>query len=169
MPKLTIASTEPSSEWSALGNDTTNLTWTPVRLQGRSGLRFDKADGAANTKLACVYREVASVNIERSFDPHDVAVWPMIVPDLTNVEYAFLRIGSDASNYIELRYADTSLTAARWCLCRAALGEAYVAGSGADLSAVEYVAVGVAFDGEANTLANIVAGSPYMAGKALSD
>ena len=169
MGKLTLAGTEPFSEWKVLGNDTTNLTWTPIRLRGRRGLRFDKADGAANTKFAGAYREIASVNAARGFDEHDTALWPLIVPNITDVDYAFLRIGSDSVNYNEYRFADSSIVAARWTLCRAVIGNAYVQGMGADLENIKYVSVGVAFDGEANTLAGIIASAPYLASKALSD
>lgn len=166
---LTLASATPRSEWSVLGNDTVNLTWTPLRLTGAAGLRFDKADGSDNTKIAGAARTVAAVDLARRIEPHDQVFWPMIVPDVTNVDYALLRIGTDASNCLEYRYADTSLTAGRWCLCRASIGEGRVVGVGADLSAVSYVAVGVAFDAEGNTLANIVASAPYASRKVLSD
>lgn len=165
--RLMVALTEPSTVWSVLGNDTTNLDWTPISLSRQHGIQFDKADGAANTKLAGASRAV-SVNLADYCEPHDTIVWPMIASALTNVAYAFCRVGTDASNYTEFRYADSSMTAGRWNLCKSKIGEGYVTGNGGNLSAVTYVAVGLAFDAEGDTLTDIIAGSVYIADTALT-
>ena len=73
---------------------------------------------------------------------------------------AYARFGTDASNYIEWRWADSLFTAGAFTLAEATLGTAYVTGTGwaedsNDDVDLDYLAVGAAFDAETNTLADI--------------
>lgn len=146
--------------WTELGNDTTNLATTTRCVNGAAALEFDKVDGAANTKLAGVYRTVDfNVNNNNgwsSVSAHDVLEWWVYVSAKTNVDYTFVRIGTDASNYVEFRYEDDEMTAGRFTHCAVPLGEySTLAGTGCNWTNIDYLAVGVAFDAETDALADI--------------
>ena len=97
--KVQLAIANIESAWTALGNDTLNLMAVDFGVSARKTMRFDKVNGAANTKLAAIYGATSVLTYQ--ILPEDVVMWGMYCPDVTNVAYAFLRIGSDASNYLE--------------------------------------------------------------------
>jgi hypothetical protein len=144
--------------WSALSNDTLNLATTTKHVLGTAALTFDKVDGADNTVFAAIEKTITSVDLGNP-SPHDVIQTACYIPDLTDVSYVFIRLGTDSSNYNEWRIEDTALTAATYETLLFNIGDASYAGitgNGWDPSAVTYVAIGVAFDAETNTLAGIV-------------
>jgi hypothetical protein len=144
--------------WSALSNDTLNLATTAKHVSGTAALTFDKVDGAANTVFAGIEKTLTSVDLG-AISPHDLLQGCFYIPDLTNVSYAFLRIGTDSSNYNEWRLPDDALTAATFEVGAQSIGDvnyAGITGNGWNPSAITYIAVGVAFDSETDTLAGIV-------------
>jgi hypothetical protein len=144
--------------WTALGNDTLNLATTTKHAIGTNALTFDKVDGAANTVFAGIQKTLSSFDLG-NVSPHDIIQTVCYVPDITNVSYIFVRIGTDSSNYNEWRVQDTDLTAATFetlALNAGDVNHAGITGNGWDTSAITYVAVGVAFDAETDTLAGII-------------
>lgn len=153
------------ADWTALGNDTTNLAVSDVGLFQTSMLEFDKANGAANSKIAGASATVTSFPA-RLFRETDRIVSSVYVSATTDVDYALVRLGLDSTNYFEWRYADTSLTAGRHTTISVALGDCYVGGDGwtyaePDIASL-YVAVGVAFDAEDDTLSSIRFGKIWI-------
>jgi hypothetical protein len=159
-----IDALDSATGFTVLGNDTTNLAASTTRLGGDASLEFDKENGAANTVFAGAYKTINKVLPVNLFRPTDRVNLTVYVGAVTNVAYAFARIGTDASNYVEYRFADSLLTAGMFSLVSATFGSGYVTGTGwsetyvdsAGMSIdLDYLAVGVAFDAEANTLADI--------------
>jgi len=151
--KVVLDAMNATTGWTVLGNDTTNLATANNRVIGTKSVEFDKADGAANTKLAGVSRTIDN-NLD-GFEPTAKISWLLYVSAVTNIDYTFIRIGSDSSNYSELRFADSSLVAG-WNICHQHLGMyTSTTGTACDLTDVDYLVVGVAFDAETNTLADI--------------
>jgi hypothetical protein len=152
---------DSATGWTVLGNDTTNLATTTRCVLGSAALEFDKVDGAANTKLAGAYRTV-DLNLNQndggwtSAAAHDVLHWWVYCSSLAAVDYAFVRLGTDASNYVEFRYQDDEMTAGRFTHCAVPLGE-YSArqGTGINWTNIDYMVIGVAFDAETDALADI--------------
>jgi len=154
MSEKVIETFDVVTGWAVLGNDTTNLAVTNNRVRGLKALEFDKVDGAANTKLAGAAKTIDTKLDE--FPAHYVISWYCYVSALTDVDYAFVRIGTDASNYVEYRFADTSMTAAVFSFCNVKLSTfSATQGTGADFTDIDYLAVGVAFDAETDALADI--------------
>lgn len=144
--------------WSALGNDTLNLATTKKHVTGTDALTFDKVNGAANTVFAGIQKTISSVDLG-NLSPHDIIQTACYIPDLTNVDYVFVRIGTDSSHYNEWRIADTELTGAVFTTLVFNIGDANYAGitgNGWTSAAITYITVGVAFDAETNALAGIV-------------
>jgi len=149
-----------AADWAALNNDTTNLANSGnygAVCGGTYPLEFDKANGTANTKYALIYR-TGDYTAERKaniINLTDRLNWLVYVSATTNVAAAVVRLGRDASNYIEYRFADSSITAAKWQLCSVQLGDGYEVGTGVDLRRFYWLGVGVYFDAETDVLADI--------------
>ena len=144
--------------WSALSNDTLNLATTKKHVLGTDALTFDKVNGAANTVFAGIQKTIPSVDLG-NLSPHDLIQTACYIPDLTNVSYVFVRVGTDSSHYNEWRISDTDLTAAVFTTLLFNVGDANYAGitgNGWTSAAITYIVVGIAFDAETNTLAGIV-------------
>lgn len=149
---------DATTGWTALSDDTLNLATTTKHVQGTAALTFDKVNGTANTVFAGIQKTLSSVNLGE-VSSHDLLQGAFYIPDITNVSYAFLRLGTNSSNYNEWRIPDTALTAATFLLGSQALGDvnyAGITGNGWNPAAITYIAVGVAFDAETNTLAGII-------------
>ena len=144
--------------WTALGNDTINLATTKKHVLGTDALTFDKTNGAANTVFAGIQKTITSIDLG-SISPHDIIQTVIYIPDLSLVDYVFVRVGTDSSNYNEWRVPDASLTAAIFETLALNIGDADhagITGNGWTAAAITYIAVGVAFDGETNALAGII-------------
>lgn len=149
---------DATTGWAALGNDTLNLATTKKHLTGTDALIFDKVDGAANTIFAGIEKTITTVNMG-SLDLHDIIQTVCYLPTITNVAYVFIRIGTDSTNYNEWRIEDTDLIAATFTILGPTVGSANhtgITGNGWDPTAISYIAVGVAFDSQSNTLAGII-------------
>jgi hypothetical protein len=147
-----------ASGWTVLGNDTANLATTKKHATGTDALTFDKVDGAANTTIAGIQKTISSVDLG-AVSPHDLLQTAFYIPDLTDVSYVFLRLGTDNTNYNEWRISDANLTAATFEVASFVLGDpnyAGITGNGWNPTAVTWMAVGVGFDTETNTLAGII-------------
>jgi len=158
-PNLVIDNCESVADWTIFGDDTTNLATTTNHVSGTKSIEFDKANGGDNTKIAGADRALASLDL-LSHDPDQlfynfVADVTIYQSDKTNIDYGFIRIGTDAANYAEYRFSDTYLVDGKFARMRTMLKNAFVTGTGCDWSAIDYLAVGVAFDAEANALADI--------------
>ena len=141
-----------------LGTDTVNLAVSTVSARGTNSIEFDKVDGAAGTVFAGASKTIDLVNLnEHWFLPHAIIRWHVYVSDTaqSGVAYSFVRLGTDASNYAEWRFADSSIVAGRFTLCSAKLGNCYVTGTGCDFTNIDHLEFGVAFDAESDALADI--------------
>lgn len=171
--RLILADVGNLADWTALSNDTTGLAAaTTLHLWGKQALFFNKVNGTANKEYAGASRVIGNLNLYR-FDPADKICWTCYCSALTNVHSCFVRIGTDASNYTEYRYPDSSMTAGVWAACKASLSAAgagaaatgsigLIIGNGADMTNIAYLAVGVNFDSQANELAGIMVGDVYI-------
>ena len=144
--------------WTALGNDTLNLATTTKHCLGTNALTFDKVNGAANTVFGAIQKTLTSVDIG-AVSPHDIIQGVFYFPDIADVNYAFLRLGTDSSNYNEWRIDAGNLTAGVFETGALSIGDADhtgITGNGWDPSAITYIAVGAAFNTETDTLAGII-------------
>lgn len=150
-----IDNCEATTGWTVLGNDTVNLATTVNHVLGQYALEFDKVDGAANTIFAGIQKTITSVDLCPYHKGGGFFLCSIYVSDIADVEYAFLRVGTDSSNYNEWR-GDVEEMSADWNVFKKPMDkpDAY-AGNGWDNTAVTYVAIGIAFGSETDTLADI--------------
>jgi len=143
--------------WTILGNDTDNLSVAPEHIYGTGSLQFDKVDGLAGTVFAGASCTITSLDLSR-FTAMDQLCASIYVSDDTNVAYARVRMGTAAGHCNEWQFDDAVLNGATaWNFVHVPLGEGATAGvgNGWDMSAIVYLEVAVAFDGEANALAEL--------------
>jgi len=150
---------DTAADWTAVDADTVNVASEPHHITGSAAIEFDKVNGVPGTVFAHVYRTFAPALDLSRFGPDDEIQAYLNVPNIANVAYAFIRLGTDVSNYTEWRLADASIAAGTWQAFHIALAGSTAAGltgNGYDLSAIAYAEVGVAFDAAANALADIL-------------
>jgi len=147
---------EEITGWTALNTDTTGITTNADHISGAASIEFDKVNGDANTIFAGIQKTIAATDLSL-FHIHESIHLAINLSALTNVAYVFVRLGTDSSNYNEWRIQDDDLTTG-WQVLKMTLGNASTAGStgnGWNPAVVTYAVVGVAFDAETNTLADI--------------
>lgn len=129
-----------------------NLAVTANHVRGNSALTFDKIAGGV---AAQIEKTIAAVDMLPYMD-HDLIGLLFYLSDITNVDYVYLRLGTDNANYSEWRVNDEDITAGEWMSAKMALSgvEPTVVGNGCS-TAITYVAFGVVFDAAANALADI--------------
>lgn len=158
------------TDFTALSNDTSNLADSVNHVFGTGAVTFDKVNGAANTVFAGITATLASLNIEDIFEDGAFVGMAMYLPSLTNVDYAFIRLGTDGSNYNEWQWDSADLVASRWMSLRnpTAQPDTY-AGNGWNSTDIDYLCVGVAFAAETNTLAGIIVDHIHFVGGRVTD
>ncbi len=149
---------DATTGWTVLGNDTLSLATTLNHLTGSNALTFDKVDGAANTVVAGIQKTITTIDMGE-LDLHDVVQTVCFVSSIANVDFIFVRIGTDSTNYNEWRVQDTELIAGEFQILGLSIGLASQAGNtgnGVNWGAISYIAVGVSFDTQNNTLSGII-------------
>lgn len=105
-----IDNMEDKSLWAALSNDTTTLADSTNRLYGAKCLSFAKVDGTDGSTAGGVGRTFSpTLLIPSKYGPQSKVTWLCYISSLSDVASAFLRLGTDASNYLQWTVADSSL------------------------------------------------------------
>lgn len=149
---------EDHTSWTALSDDTDNKADSTVCVRGDGAVTFDKVDGADNKVWAGGHKTLSSaLNLETGIDPWNYLTWYCYVPDLTDVASAWIRLGIDATNYLEYAVPDTDLTALQFTCCRIPLyAFTGTAGTACPLNSVLWIAFGVSFDAAGDALAGLI-------------
>lgn len=142
--------------WTVLGDDTDNLSTTANHVLGSLALEFDKVDGSDNTSIAGVQKTFSETMILTDYhEGGGFWVTNYYVSDITNIDYVFLRAGSDSVNYTEWRISD-DLIVVGWNDVRISINTPHTfSGNGWNSDLVNYISAGVSFDNETSTLSNI--------------
>ena len=141
---------ESVDDWTLLGDSSENKADVEApHAWGVTCLKFDKKSGS--TKYAGLYRTVAFDL--RQWNPEDRICWLANPKDEgSSMISSIVRLGTSASHYNEWRFAVGSMTASRFNVCSAKLGDAYVTGNGWNPAVVTYMAVGFQFTNNSDAL-----------------
>jgi len=142
--------------WTALSNDTTGLGTSKDHVASTDSVEFDKVDGDDDTVFAGIQKTITSVDLS-GYHINESIHFAINLSLLTDVDYIFVRLGTDSDNYNEWRVLGDDLTTG-WQVVKMVIGNASTAGStgnGWNPAAITYMALGVAFNDEADELANI--------------
>lgn len=158
------------NDFTALNSDTTTIADSANHVFGSGAVSFNKVNGAANTVFGAVSFAIANLDISEIFEDGAFVGTCLYLPSLTNVSYAFIRLGTDASNYNEWRWEVESLTAAQWMALRHPTSQPdSFAGNGWDSTDIQYGVVGIAMGAETNTLSGIIIDHVHFVGGRITD
>ena len=152
-----IGNFNSATGWTALSNDTTGFETDLAHVLGSHSLEFDKVDGTDGEVFAGIEATILPLDLSR-FGLQDKIVSAFYVSAITDVANAFIRLGTDSSNYGYWTELDTvPIVAGVWHVFSKTLAEMNVAvtGTGWNPAATTYVAVGITFDLETDALADI--------------
>ena len=148
---------EATTGWTVLSNDTTSLATDLDHVMGATSLEFSKVDGAANLTVGGIQKVITAVNLTFLVENGGALGYSLNVSATTDLDYCFLRLGTDASNYNEWRVAASGLSAG-WNSLRfnaTAPATAGATGTGWDSAVVTFIALGCNFNLETDALADL--------------
>lgn len=154
---LEIEELNSTDSWVAIGEGTGIVTSTiHVPHQGNSvSLEMDKSTTGSTTGG---YGKTISIDAS-NFPGPSILNWHIYNTDFAtpNLDYAFLRLGTDLNNYVEYQIAQDDLISGHWNTISRLLTD-YISqtGTGLDLSAITYIAFGVVMDGAGDTIADVL-------------
>ena len=154
-PAVVVDACDVTTGWSAKNNDTTTLATSNTRIEGLKSLSFAKVNGAANTVFGAIAKTVA---LDLSgCKPWDSISFYVYASALTDVLTAYIRLGTDATNYVEYSIDVSLLTAAIFNHCVTPLHKFTSSlGTCINWSAVTYVELGLTFSAQDKALAGIL-------------
>jgi hypothetical protein len=164
---IDLANCNATIDYTALSNDTTGIAFSTNHVFGTGAITFNKVDGAANTVYAGVSKSLATLNVQEIFEAGGFVGLGCYLPSLTNVINVFLRIGDDASNYNAWTWPVANLNAATWMNLRTPAATPDYSknlGTGWNTNSLKYVAFGVEFAGETNTLTGMIFDHIHLVG-----
>lgn len=151
-----IGNFDDSTTWTVANDDTVNLNNSNNHILGNSSLDFDKIDGTANSTVAIIESTIVEIDLRR-FMQNAKVLSALRLSSVSAIVTAFIRIGTDSSNYNQWIFPVSGLLANVWNELSKKLSETEVSVSGTGLNpaAVTYIAVGVSFGLETDALTDI--------------
>jgi len=146
-----------TSGWTVLNDDTANLTTSTDHITAVNSLTFDKVDGTANTTLAMIQKTLSTPVDIFAMVTGAIFIQAFVkVSDYSEVLNVIIRLGTDDSNYNEWKISTEGTQVNMWKTFRKLIGNTEGStGAGWDITAISYIAIGLEFESEDNTLAGI--------------
>ncbi len=149
-----------TTDWSVLDDATAGLATDLNHVMGTNSLLVNKVDGSGGFS-ACIDRSIYTMSFEAYHKAGGMILYNLLLPDVAgfaDIDYVFIRLGTDDANYNEWRILSDKLTAGEWLTLRFPImfpSSAGSTGNGWNSASVSYLAVGVMFDAEDDTLDGI--------------
>ena len=148
---------DATAGWTALSNDTTGIEVDLDHVMGAASLEWDKVNGTDNLTVGGIQKTITAVNLTFLIENAGAFGYSMNVSSVANIDYCFIRVGTDASNYNEWRIDDTAIRVG-WNSFRFNINAPATAGTlgnGWNSSIVTYIALGCNHDLETDLLADV--------------
>ena len=154
--RQSIGDFDKSGDWTVLNDDTANPGNSNNHILGSLSLEFDKVDGSTNGTTAMMDSTIAEIDLRR-FTQDARILSALYISSVSKIVSAFIKLGTDSSNYNLWSFPVSGLVAGVWNELSKKLSETEqsVTGTGINLAAVTYIAVGATFGAEADVLANM--------------
>ena len=149
---------DATTGWAGQNDATSDVTSDANHAFGTQSLSFNKIDGSGFTS-AIVEKTITSVDVSPYHKGGGLYVMSMYVSDTAEVDYAFLRLGTDSDNYNEWQVDADALDSGEWNSITfpiAAPKFSANTGTGCDTTAITYAAVGIEMDAEGDELRGIL-------------
>jgi len=175
---MTIARTDKVIEnfltfgdWTALSNDSTGTAALTQGVVSQTSIQWDRVDGSDNKTYSGMSKAITTTTSPLASDKfwnggftvEDDICMVFYVGATTNIAHAFVQLGASITNSFEWRFHDSQIQANAWNCLRCRIGNCVVNGTGADLTNIAWIAVGVNFDAAGNALADCAVNSVFMA------
>lgn len=143
--------------WSVKNTDTVNMGLDTKHISDTNSIKFDKVDSAANDTESLIQNSLTNLIDASRMLIDGIISTSFYVSSLANVINIFVRIGSDNGNYNQWTWTNELLIANKWNTVEKRIKETDFADSGVGWNQVfiGYVALGVTFRLETNTLTDI--------------
>lgn len=165
---IDVENCNDASLLTALNAGTTSIVTTSDHVFGTGATQFSKT-GTASV-FAGVQRTITAMNIGETFEDGGFVACGVKIPSIANVDYVFMRLGTNSTNYNEWRWDVDALSSGEWLQLRRATAQpSAFLGTGWDDDAVTYVAFGVAFNSASNTLAGIIFDNVHLVQGRITD
>ena len=155
--RIILADFDDLAGWSVKNTDTINMGLSVKHIFGTNSIKFDKADTAAGDTESLIQNNFNNfINASRML-PSAKILSLFYIPSLANVVNAFVRIGTDNGNYNQWTWESELLRANKWNALEKQIQDSDFNDSGIGWmqSNISYVALGVTFKSESDTLADI--------------
>lgn len=154
--RIGIQDCDDNTDWAATGA-AGNLATDLAHIWGVASVSFDKQAGGTE---AAISDTITSIDLS-SLETRDKLGWTLYLPDLTDVDYVFLRLG-DGGNFNEWRVPGALLRVGYNALI-VTINDSLTTsvGNGWNPAAVTFVEVGVVFDAVGDLLAGILVDEIY--------
>ena len=165
--RLVLVSFDDLAQWTVKNTDTENMGLNTKHVTGTSSIIFDKANtGADDTEAAIQNSPNDIINASRMLPDEDVFAM-LYISSLVNVVNAFVRIGTNSSNYNQWTWPSETFKANQWNSLTKLIRECDFidAGAGWNQASISYVQLGVTFKLQTDTLTAIRFDSLCFIGK----
>jgi len=143
--------------WAVINDDAANLALATDHVLGSGSLTFDKVNGTANTPFALIEKTVPSFNLVNLATGAIFLQCIAKLPDVTDVLNLVMRMGTDSSNYNTWKIDASVAIANKWESFRILIADSEGStGAGWNATAITYVAIGVEFSSQSDTLVGIL-------------
>lgn len=151
---------ETTSGLTVFNNDAANIALTTNHVRGTEAITFDKVNGTDNTPYALIQKTISPIDMTALALGAQYIQLLIYIPSLANTKNAIIRLGTDSTNYNSWSLPTADASAGVWQVYRTSVGTSNASvGNGWDLSAITYLAVGVEFNSQSDTLAGLVVDS----------
>lgn len=150
--KTILEECESTTGWTAQGQ-ADNLTTSVTHTHGTKSLSFAKSGVAGTTGYIDKTTVVANAGV---YQTHAIIHMNFYLSDISNIVKAFMRIGTDSSNYFQYDHLVADMDAGWSDSDHMLTRPNSQTGDGADFSSITYVAFGVEMSAAGDTLTGIL-------------
>ena len=165
--RIVLANFDDLANWTVKNTDTINMGLDTKHITGINSIKFDKADTAAGDTEALIQNNFNNFIDASRMLPSQMIFSIFYISSLANVVNSFIRIGSDNSNYNQWTWPSELLKANKWNILTKEIKESDFTdvGNGWLQTTISYIALGVTFKLQTDTLTAIRFDSLCFIGK----
>ena len=155
--RIALANFDDLIGWSVKNTDTVNMGLDTKHINGTNSIKFDKVNSAANDTESLVQNNLTNLIDASRMLIDDIISTSFYLSSLANVINIFVRIGSNNGNYNQWTWPSKLLIANKWNTVEKKIKETDFVDSGVgwNQTFIGYIALGVTFRSESDTLTDI--------------
>ena len=155
--RIVLANFDDLVGWTVKNADTENMGLDTKHINGTNSIKFDKVNSIANDTESLIQNSLTDfIDASRMLIDNIIST-SFYLSSLANVVNIFVRIGLDNGNYNQWTWPSELLIANKWNTVEKKIKETDFADSGVGWNQVfiGYIALGITFRSESDTLTDI--------------